>query len=237
MVWAKILVLLLGFSFLLAVKQEREINNRGVTVYDCTSPHTQYTVLDLTSASECKEPRNDYEKVKDVNMVVVQRQTKKYIKAIQCRVELRKVVIPCGYDSITYAMQDFVSDLPFTSETCEQMYRKEVLVIGNHQMHVPRGKAKRLRYFSHGHANGKGECEVDYKFTTQGVLFEKAYEMTHVKAYSQEVKGVWDEETKLVTFPTLGGLVGSTESSIIHDAFHGTVTWKTPEESECSDLR
>lgn len=203
------------------------------TVYDCTGNATTTWALDLHEPARCQEASRLFRETQEVRVQVLQTETRRPVKAYNCRATITKEVCRCGFESIHYGCQKPVLFEPqwIAPEDCRQAVKSGQLRVKDTVLEVTVGVKGKHAYYSHGHLKPDGTCETT-AFHSGGIYFSKSYERTEVEYVVQVVRGLMDQATNVVRFTN--GLRGPYPDGVMRDGDAGLLVWEILD-ANCSE--
>ena len=197
----------------------------ALQVFDCEADRTTYEVLDLTDTQKCPEKRGAYLRPVRQQMRILHTDSQQRVSATRCRVLITRFVTSChaAFHS-SYGPQMTMWREPFEldPQRCATAAKNGTLAWGRQEvMTVTIDMPTRHRFFSRGHADGRGyvECEGFY---SGDKYFHSAYEQTLVEAEVGEVAGTISRDTGTFTFE---GVTAPAWKGYFRDGIVGTVVW------------
>lgn len=214
---------------------------KAVPVFDCTGDDIETFPISLMEPERCQPAESFYDHPKKVRVQVIQRKTKRMVKVFQCKITESVSVTRCGFDSLTYGSVAVKRNaiVPISKEECAKaVQHSEFTYKGRKFSGVPLHQTTTEEFFTQGRVDPDGTCQTS-DFVTNGMLFQKSYEVTTVKIFLAKVYGKLNTETGLINFeniraeftegamydPTVGVLTWNTTKPLCHEAsstlYHG----------------
>jgi len=205
---------------------------QAVTVYDCSpSARLSYTLLDLTGPQICPSPKDDYSEPIPVKVQVLHTDTAVPVEAYQCAVTVTKMVVPCGFTSITYAHSHpmWNRNIELTVPECSRAIEYGKYRYDGKEHNVSLNQDNSFTYYPQTEGvTYSGRCPtVNAQVIVDGLIYEKVYVEVHLSVKLRRIPGTLDTANGVVSWAN--GIKANYASRVISDAVEGTMTWPVKE--------